>query len=262
MNVKPLAVRAENIGYKYGRHVALENLSATFEPGKITGLLGRNGSGKSTLAMGLAGQIRMSGKLDFRFADVDALDREDAATNTTSKCMKVWENPSLMPLVALVSDSTSLVDGSIRQVVDLWEAMRPTFSRPLAEHLIDLWSLDPKRNIEKLSRGQKSALYATLGLASRAPLTIFDEVHLGMDAVVRREFYDTLLADFIEFPRTIIVSSHLVDEIEDIIENVVIIEHGTTKLSGNADDLRQEYSHSGQLASLTDVLIAATRRDS
>lgn len=83
-----------------------------------------------------------------------------------------------------------------------------------------------------------------------------------MDAVVRQEFYDALLADYVKHPRTVIISSHLVNEIEDMIENVVILDRGAVKESGNADQLRAKYSAENTLASLTDVLIAATRRNS
>lgn len=83
-----------------------------------------------------------------------------------------------------------------------------------------------------------------------------------MDAVVRQEFYDALLADYVAHPRTIIISSHLVNEIEDIIENVVILDAGHVAASGTADELRERHSSPEKLASLTDVLIATTRRNS
>ncbi|USR79764.1 ATP-binding cassette domain-containing protein [Arcanobacterium pinnipediorum] len=246
----PLHVVTDKTSYSYFHHRALDSVSATFEAGTITGLLGRNGCGKSTLSMVLAGQLKYSGHVQMSWAG-----------QTSSQ--PIWENRELMQHVALVSDETSVfTDQKMRETIELWQATRPNFDRELCLELLDQWSINPKRKPKKLSRGQKSAFFASLGLASRCALTIFDEVHIGMDAVVRQEFYDALLADYVKHPRTVIISSHLVNEIEDMIENVVILDRGAVKESGNADQLRAKYSAENTLASLTDVLIAATRRNS
>ncbi|WP_216387190.1 ATP-binding cassette domain-containing protein [Arcanobacterium phocae] len=246
----PLKVITENAGYSYLRHRALESVSTTFEAGTITGLLGRNGCGKSTLSMVLAGQLKHTGFVQMQW---------DGQTSSSP----IWNNRDLMRQVALVSDETSvLTEQKMNNTIALWQATRPDFDRDFCLELLDQWAIDPKRKPKKLSRGQKSAFFASLGLASRCPLTIFDEVHIGMDAVVRQEFYDALLADYVKHPRTIIISSHLVNEIEDIIENVVILDHGKLHEVGNADHLRAKYSTESGLASLTDVLIASTQRNS
>ena len=91
-----------------------------------------------------------------------------------------------------------------------------------------------------MSRGQKSAVDVIIGLASRAPLTVFDEPYMGLDAVARQLFYDRLLEDFTENPRTIVVSSHLIDEISYLLEHVVVIEHGKIIVDETADDLRDQ----------------------
>ena len=235
---QPYEVELRNVGYSYGRHQAVVDVSEIIEAGKITGLLGRNGSGKSTLGMLIAGQMKATGQVRVGGHNV-------------------WENPRIMPNVALVSDSPAVYeDSKLLNTVSLWEHVRPTFRRELVESLSDTWGIDLKKTPEKLSRGQKSAFYAALGVGSRAPLTIFDEVHLGMDAVLRRDFYDALLQDFIAYPRTVIISSHNVDEIENLIENVMIMDAGRIVASGTADDVRAAYSTAGRVASLTDVLAA------
>jgi len=91
--------------------------------------------------------------------------------------------------------------------------------------------------VTKLSRGQRSALGAAIGLASRAPLSLFDEVYLGMDAPTRYAFYAELLADYVAHPRTIVLSSHLIDEIERLFEHVVILDHGRVLIADAADAL-------------------------
>lgn len=235
----PYPITLTKAGYSYGRHQALTDITTHIEAGTITGLLGRNGSGKSTLAMILAGQLKPTGTVK-----VDG--------------KAPFDDPTIMPSVCLVADETSVLgDSRAESTLDLWRATRPNWNEELAARLIDTWHIDTKRAPNKYSRGQRSAFYAALGLASRCPLTIFDEVHLGMDAVVRRQFYDTLLADYVEHPRTIILSSHLISEVEHILENVLFIHHGRLLAHGEADELRETYS-TDKRADLTDVLITLT----
>jgi ABC-2 type transport system ATP-binding protein len=104
--------------------------------------------------------------------------------------------------------------------------MRPNWDADYAGRLMDTFELDPKQKPVALSRGKQSAFGAVLGLASRAPLTMFDETYLGMDAPSRYIFYDEILADYIAHPRTMIVSTHLIEEVARIFEEVIIIEDG------------------------------------
>ena len=116
--------------------------------------------------------------------------------------------------------------------------MRPTFDPEYAAKLLDTFELDPGKRVSALSRGQKSSLGAVLGLAARASLTILDEVYLGMDAAARTAFYRELLADYLAHPRTMILSTHLIEEVADLFEQVIIIDHGRLVLHEEADVLR------------------------
>jgi ABC-2 type transport system ATP-binding protein len=102
------------------------------------------------------------------------------------------------------------------------------------------FALPADRRIKKLSRGMVSAVGVIIGLASRAPLTFFDEPYLGLDAVARQLFYDRLLADYAAHPRTVVLSTHLIDEVSDLIENVVVIDHGKVLIDADAETLRSE----------------------
>ena len=95
-----------------------------------------------------------------------------------------------------------------------------------------------KRYIKKLSRGQLSAVGVIVGLASRAPLTFFDEPYLGLDAVARQIFYDRLLEDYAEHPRTIVLSTHLIDEVANLLEHLLVIDQGRILLDRDADEVR------------------------
>jgi len=107
-----------------------------------------------------------------------------------------------------------------------------------AEQLIADFRLPLNRYIKKLSRGQLSAVGVIVGLASRAPLTFFDEPYLGLDAVARHIFYDRLLEDYAEHPRTIVLSTHLIDEVANLLEHVILIDQGRILFDRDADELR------------------------
>ena len=114
----------------------------------------------------------------------------------------------------------------------------PGWDQAYADRLVKDFDLPLKRQIKKLSRGQLSAVGIIIGLAARAPLTLFDEPYLGLDAVARHVFYDRLLEDFSENPRTVILSTHLIDEVADLVEHVVLIDRGTVLMDADADGLR------------------------
>jgi ABC-2 type transport system ATP-binding protein len=109
----------------------------------------------------------------------------------------------------------------------------------LASGLLDYHSFNPKQPHSNLSKGTKSTFNSILGIASRCPLTIFDEPTTGMDSAVRKDFYKALLKDYIEYPRTIILSSHLLSELEEILEEILLINNGTKRLHLPAIELRE-----------------------
>ena len=107
-----------------------------------------------------------------------------------------------------------------------------------AARLVEDFRLPLNRPIKKLSRGQLSAVRVIVGLAARAPLTFFDEPYLGLDAVARQIFYDRLLEDYAEHPRTIVLSTHLIDEVSNLLEHVLVIDDGRILMDQDADQLR------------------------
>ena len=115
----------------------------------------------------------------------------------------------------------------------------PTWNQELATKLCQKYSIDQQKQYRKLSKGMKSAVNIVIGLASRCPLTIFDESYMGLDTPSRQQFYDLLLDDFRQHPRTIILSTHLIDEINKIFDEVIIIDEGSLMLQEEADIIRQ-----------------------
>ena len=215
------SVSTSGLGVSYGRTAALTDVTIDLAPNRIHGLLGRNGAGKSTLLSVIASLRAPS-------AGSVAVDGGDP-----------FEDERRMENTCLVRECGDVIgDESLKVNFDWFALARPSFDRTYAESLLDRFGLDPRKKPQALSRGQASAFGVVVGLASRSPLTMFDEVHLGMDAPSRNTFYEALLADFAEHPRTIVVSSHLISEIETMLETVTIIDRGRLLLSEEADDLR------------------------
>lgn len=220
-------IDVRDLTVRYGDTVAVDGLDLHLAGGRIHGLLGRNGSGKTSLLSVIAafrratsGQVSVGGR-------------------------SVFENPDVVADVCLIRGAGDTVvndwpDDKVKHALAFAATVRPHWDEALADVLVERFQLSPAARIAELSRGQRSALGITLGLASRAPVTIFDESYLGMDAPSRYAFYDVLLADVAEHPRTVVISTHHIEEVARVFEQVVIIDHGRLVLQGDADDLRGE----------------------
>lgn len=205
---------------RYGDTVALDGITLDLPGGKIYGLLGRNGSGKTSLLSVLAAFRRASGG------------------TLTVGGVDPFENAEAMRHTCLVRDSLDAAERDrVGAVLRLAADLRPTWDPEFAEHLLDTFELPTRTRVGALSRGQRSSLGVVLGLAARAPLTILDETYLGMDAVARTTFYRELLADYLAHPRTVILSTHLIDEVAALFERVVIIDRGRLVVHEEAEAL-------------------------
>lgn len=213
-----IAVR--DLTVRYGRTTALDGVSFDLGAGTILGLLGRNGSGKTTLLSVLAAYRRASGGSVL-------VDGEDP-----------WENARVMAGTCLVRESGDVVETACRHVLRYAAAARPQWDADLADRLVDRFEIPLRKKPTELSRGKRSALGVVIGLASRAPLTMFDEAYLGLDAPSRYLFYDELIADYAAHPRTIVLSSHLIEEVERLFERVLILDRGRVLVDDDAEALR------------------------
>lgn len=207
-------VKLTNITLKFGKSEALKDISLTLEPGKIHGLIGRNGAGKTSLLSLLAafreptqGQVEIAGQ-------------------------PVFENPEKMQQVSFIYEKNYAEEyEKIPAMLEFSERYRPNYDKDYANYLLKRFKLPLDKPVHKLSKGMQSALNVVIGLASRTPLTIFDEAYLGMDAPAREIFYQELLEDQAEHPRTFILSTHLVSEMDYLFDNVVIIDQGRLLLN-------------------------------
>lgn len=234
-----LAIRTTGLGLRYGSTEALRDVTLDLAPGRIHGLLGRNGAGKTTLLSVLASLLpATSGTVEIGGRDP-------------------FEDEERMAQVCLVRDTGDLVDDEkVSWNLDLHEMVRPTFDRGRADELLAAFRIDPGTKPQKLSRGQRSAVNAVVGLASRTPVTMFDEVTLGMDAPSRERFAELLIAEVAAQPRTVILSSHLIQEVEQLLETVTIVDRGRVLLSDEADDVHRRGLTVTGAAAAVDALAA------
>lgn len=221
MTTAPIAVSTHSLTKRYDDVDALAGVDLEIRAGAITGLLGRNGAGKSTLLQLVAGFERPS-------AGRVLVDGEDP-----------FDNALTMAGTQLVREGgDTFTSEPVKDTLEWYRDLRENWDADLAASLVDAFELDTGQKVENLSRGQTSMVGAIVGLAARAPLTIFDETYIGMDAPNRETFYEALLNDYAAHPRTIVISSHLISEVERMFEDVVILDAGRVLVAGDADDVR------------------------
>ncbi|WP_271853843.1 ATP-binding cassette domain-containing protein [Planococcus maritimus] len=208
------AVQLNHVTLKFKKFKALEDISLTLEAGKIHGLIGRNGAGKTSLL------------------SLIAAFREPTTGEVAVDGAFVFENAEKMEQIAFIYDKDYKEETEkAKKLIALAAHYRPHFDMDYAEHLIKRFKLPVDKPVNKLSKGMQSALNVVMGLASRAPITISDEAYLGMDAPAREIFYKEILKDQEEHPRTFILSTHLVSEMDYLFDHVVIIDQGRLVLN-------------------------------
>ncbi|WP_405219076.1 ATP-binding cassette domain-containing protein [Agrococcus sp. Ld7] len=233
------AIVTRDIVKRYPEVAAIDGVSISLDEHRIHGLLGRNGAGKTTLMQLLTGQVfATSGEMEVL-----------GATPV--------ENVEVLSQTVFIQESQKYPD-TFRaiDVLRIASGAYPNWDQAYADALVERYRLPVKRPIKKLSRGQLSAIGIVIGLASRARLTFFDEPYLGLDAVARQMFFDDLLADFTEHPRTIVLSTHHIDEVANLLEHVVILDEGKVLLDADTDQLHDAAITVSGRAAAVDAFLA------
>jgi ABC-2 type transport system ATP-binding protein len=220
------AISAAGLSRRYRGQLALDQVNFDIEPGSITGLLGRNGAGKTTLLRIVAGQeFPSSGR-------VAVLGDSPVDSEKVLRQMVFVREDQRYP------DYGSGPGFQVRHALRAASWFYPNWDAELAAELVADFCLPPSRKVTKLSRGMRSALGIVIGLAARAEVTLFDEPYAGLDPVARKLFYDRMLADYATHPRTVLLSTHLIDEAAGLMERVLVIDHGAIVLNAAADEVR------------------------
>lgn len=210
------AVELKNVTKKFKEKTVFEDLNLNIEKDKIYALLGRNGVGKTTLMNIITTRYLPN----------------EGEVNVLGE--KAFENENVLGEICFMKDKTEAFIGKkVKDIFKLGKIFYDNWDEDFKEKLLKEFEINEKDRYENLSKGKQSAVAIIIGLASRCKVTMLDEIYTGLDAVVRKKFYKILLEDYMENPRTFIISTHLIGEMSNIFSNVIIM--GEKKLLVNED---------------------------
>lgn len=217
-----MKIELNNISKRYKNKTVLNDITLRIDEPKIYALLGRNGAGKTTLMDIIAGHnVQTEGELLIN--GVNSFDNRD-----------------ILKHICLIKESDNFHrDMKVKDILNSYAHLYENWNEQLVERLMELYKLPLKARVKTLSKGMESALGVIVGLASRAKITIFDEPYIGMDAAARQKFYDILLEVYEEEQRTIIFSTHLIDEASLLFQEIFIIKEGELILQDDAESIRE-----------------------
>jgi ABC-2 type transport system ATP-binding protein len=217
-------IEARGLSKRYDDTFAVRGVDINIEPGRIVGLIGPNGAGKTTVIKAILGLTSFDGELK-----VNGLDPRT-------------ERDALMKEVCFIADVAVLPRWlTVAQAVEFVAGVHPRFDRKRAEDFLARTDIKMHKRVRQLSKGMVTQLHLALILAIDAKLLVLDEPTLGLDLLFRRSFYDNLLNDYFNKERTILVTTHQVEEIENILTDVLFIQHGKFVLEAQMDTLGERF---------------------
>jgi ABC-2 type transport system ATP-binding protein len=234
----PPLIQARDLSKKYGSQVALDHVNFAVETGRIVGLIGPNGAGKTSALRAILGLTSYEGELQ-------VLGREPFANRA-----------ALMQEATFIADVAVLPPWiKVDQAIDFVAGVHPKFRRDRALALLAKTGIAGKRRIRELSKGMKTLVHLALTMAIDASLLVLDEPTLGLDILARREFYDALVNDYMDATRTIVITTHQVEEVENLLTDVLFIDQGRIVLDCSLEDIATRYA----AVAVTDDRVAAAR---
>ena len=217
-------ITADGLSKSYGKFKALDNVDLKIGKGKIVGLIGPNGAGKTTLLKAMLGLTAYDGDLQVMGLN------------------PFKERAKLMTDICFIADVAVLPKWiKVNEVLDFVEQTHPQFSRLKAEAFLKKTKLGAKQTVKSMSKGMIVQLHLSIVMSIEAKLLVLDEPTLGLDIIYRKEFYDNLLNDYFDHERTIIITTHQVEEVEHILTDLLFIKEGKIVLDSSMDDLTAEY---------------------
>jgi len=215
-------IQCDNVTKVYRNCNALSNLSFAIEENTITGLIGRNGAGKTTLLKLLSGFLKPT-EGEIKIFNENPFNNLNTSINT----------------IFIDEDMTFSKHLTLEEILMAAKEFYPNFNEAMSRKLLEYFSINKSKKHSELSKGMTSTFNMIVGIASHCALTIMDEPTAGMDAAVRKEIYKIILRDYIENPRTILISSHHLEELEDILEDILLLKSGTKCLHRPVVDLKE-----------------------
>src|SRR5579863_1667459 len=218
-------IEARELTKKYGAHVALDRANFAVETGRIVGLIGPNGAGKTTALRAILGLTAYEGQLQ-------VLGREPLRDRT-----------ELMREASFIADVAVLPAWlRVDHAVDFVAGVHPRFRRDRAAELLAKTQITGKRRMRELSKGMRTQVHLALTMAIDAKLLVLDEPTLGLDILARSAFYDALVNDYMDETRTILITTHQVEEVENLLTDVLFIDKGRIVLDSSLDDVATRYA--------------------
>ena len=217
-------ISARGLRKQYGKQAALDNLSFDIAPGRIVGLIGPNGSGKTTTLKAILGLTGFEGELS-------VLGRDPRLARD-----------ALMEEVCFIAD-VAILPGWLRvaDAVDFVAGVHPRFDRSKAERYLALTRLSPKMKVKAMSKGMVVQLHLALVMAIDAKLLVLDEPTLGLDILYRKQFYQNLLEDYFDENKTIVITTHQIEEVEHILSDLMFIRDGRIVLAATMEEVGERY---------------------
>jgi ABC-2 type transport system ATP-binding protein len=217
-------VSARGLSKRYGRTVAVDNIDLEIPPGRIVGLIGPNGAGKTSALKAILGLATYDGELS-------VLGRNPSR-----------ERAALMEDVCFIAD-VAVLPRWIRvwQLIDVTERLHPRFSRPRCLEYLAQTKVTPEHRVKQLSKGMVAQLHLALVMAIDVRLLVLDEPTLGLDILYRKQFYTSLLNDYFDEQRTILITTHQVEEVEHILTDLLFIKDGRVALQATMEEVEQRY---------------------
>ena len=217
-------VNASGLRKRYKSTVALDNVSFQIEPGRIVGLIGPNGAGKTTALKAVLGLTSFDGDLSILGMD------------------PMRQRHQLMDQVCFIADVAVLPRWiRVHQAVDFVDGVHPRFSRDRAMAFLSKTKIKPESRVKELSKGMIAQLHLALVMAIDAKLLVLDEPTLGLDIIYRKEFYSNLLNDYFDEERTIIITTHQVEEVEHILTDLMFIKDGQIIINASMEDIAERF---------------------
>jgi len=218
-------IKVTNLTKYYGKFKALDNVELEIPQGRIIGLLGKNGAGKSTFMRCILGFLKHKGEIEI-----------------LGKTIKRHQE-SVHEDIAFIPDVNSLDDRlTVKQTMDYVSAINSSWNHEKAKELLASSDLNPIQKVGTLSKGMKTKLYLLITLSLDVKILLLDEPTLGLDIVFRKEFFNTILGEFYDETKTIIISTHQVEEVAQILQDIIFIDEGKIILQQNIEELKDEYS--------------------
>lgn len=217
-------IQAQGVNKRFANHKALDNVNLRIARGRVVGLIGPNGAGKTTLLKGILGLIPVDGQLEV-----------------------LGKNPrkqriELLQEISFIADTHTLPGWlTVAQALTYLEGVHPQFSRAKAEAFLAKTQIQTRSRVSRLSKGMITQLHLALIMAIDSRLLVLDEPTLGLDIIYRKAFYTSLLNDYYDKDKTILITTHQVEEIEAILTDLIFINQGRVLLDSPMEDLPERF---------------------